>query len=198
MYVGERYYNTSTSTASMSSSRSITTPVVSSNSQNQNTVNDFPDHSNSSSSFFSQVREERSLLFAPRRARRGSSRTTSTTSTGRSVLSCHKKPGSKTWTATFVCTADRLATKLPNSTQKQILQKAGLGFKRIKLDLEDNENQVFQKLISNDLDEEGHCKGFPKLNDCGGFDLMHCIANCRVLEPLNCLMTTKTLKSHVG
>ena len=65
-----RYYNTSTtSTASMNStSRSITTPIVSSNSQNQNTVNNFPDHSNSSSSFFSQVREERSLLFAPCRA----------------------------------------------------------------------------------------------------------------------------------
>ena len=71
-----RYYNniTSTSTASLSSSRSITTPVVSSNSQNQNTVNNFPDHSNSSSSFFSQVGEEISLLFAPRRAR-GNSRT---------------------------------------------------------------------------------------------------------------------------
>ena len=112
-----RYYNTSTtSTASMNStSRSITTPIVSSNSQNQNTVNNFPDHSNSSSSFFSQVREERSLLFAPCRARRGSSsRTTSTTSTGRSASFCHKKPGSKTWTATFVCLADRLATKLPN------------------------------------------------------------------------------------
>ena len=50
-------------------SRSITAPVVSSNSQNQNTVNDFPEHSNSSSTFFSQVTEERSLLFAPHRAR---------------------------------------------------------------------------------------------------------------------------------
>ena len=48
------------------------------------------------------------------------------------------------------------------------------------------------------MDEEGQCKGFPKLNDCGGFELMHCIANFRVLEPLNCSMTTKTLKSHVG
>ena len=27
---------------------------------------------------------------------------------------------------------------------------------------------------------------------------MHCIANCRLLEPLNCPMITKTLKSHVG
>ena len=166
-------------------------------SQTQNIVNNFPDHSNSSSSFFSQVREERSLLFTPRKAR-GSSRITSTTGTGRSILSSRKKPGSKTWTATFVYLADRLATKLPNSTQKQILQTAGLGFKRIKLDLGDNENQVYQKLISDDLDEEGHCKGFPKLNNCGGFELMHCIANCRVLEPLKCSMTTKTLKSHVG
>ena len=71
-----RCYYTSTSTASMSSSRSITTLVFSSNTQNQNTVNEFPDHSNSSSSFFSQAKEERSLLFVPCRARRGSSRTT--------------------------------------------------------------------------------------------------------------------------
>ena len=93
-----RYYNnnlTSTSIASMSSSRSITTPVFSSNSQTQNIVNNFPNNSNSSSSFFEQVREERFLLFAPRKAR-GSCRTTSTTDTGRSVLSSCKKPASKT------------------------------------------------------------------------------------------------------
>ena len=203
-----RYYSnigiiTSTSTASMSSSRSMTTPAVSSNIQTLITINNSPDHSNSTSSFFSQVREERSLLFAPRRTR-GSSRTPSTitintiNSTGRSLLFSRKKPGSKTWTANFVCLADRLATKLPNSTQKQILQKAGLGFNRIKLDLKDNENQVYRKIISDDLDEERHCKGFPKLNNYGGFELMHSIANCRVLEPLNCPVTTKTLKSYVG
>ena len=112
-------------------------------------------------------------------------------------MSSCRKSGIKTWTAIFVCLADRLATKLPNSSQKQILQKAGLGFKRIKLDFEDNENQVYQKLISDDFDEKGYCKGFPKLNNCGGSELMHCIANYRVLEPFNCSMTTKTLKSHV-
>ena len=39
------------------------------------------------------------------------------------------------------------------STHNKILQKAGLGFKRVKLDLEDNENQVYEKLVSDDLDE---------------------------------------------
>ena len=53
----------------------------------------------------------------------------------------------------------------------------------MKLDLEDNKNQIYQKLGSDDLDEEEHSKGYPKLNNCGGFELIHCIANCRVLEP---------------
>ena len=52
------------------------------------------------------------------------------------------------------------------------------------------------------MDEEGQCKGFPKLNDSGGFELMHSIANCRVLQPLNRSINNKKnieiTKSHVG
>lgn len=47
--------------------------------------------------------------------------------------------------------------------------------KRIKLYLEDNENQVYQKLISDDLFVEGDSKGYPKLNDCGGSELVNFI-----------------------
>ena len=36
------------------------------------------------------------------------------------------------------------------------------------------------------------------MNNCGGVGLMHCISNCRVLEPLNVSMATNTLKSHAG
>ena len=47
--------------------------------------------------------------------------------------------------------------------------------KRIKLYLEDNENQVYQKLISDDLFVEGDSKGYPKLNGCGGSELVNFI-----------------------
>ena len=46
--------------------------------------------------------------------------------------------------------------------------------KILKLDLEYNENKVNQKLISDDLDEEGHHEKFSKFNNCGSSELMHC------------------------
>ena len=69
--------------------------------------------------------EKRDLLFfAPHRAR-GSSRKTSATGISRILLSYRKKPGSKAWAACFVYLSDSFVTKLPNSAQKQILQKTG-------------------------------------------------------------------------
>ena len=110
----------------MNNSRSITVFVVSSSSQIQNTitvrqvmVTVVP---------FSQVKEKRSSLFAPRKAR-SSKRATSATGTGRILLSSRMKPGSITWTACLVYLAESLATKLTNPVQKQILQKTGLSCK---------------------------------------------------------------------
>ena len=40
------------------------------------------------------------------------------------------------------------------------------------------------------MNEKGHPKRYPKLKKCGGLKLIHCIANCRVLQPLN--YTVKT------
>ena len=36
--------------------------------------------------------------------------------------------------------------KVPNSSEKEMLCKAGLGVRKIKLDLQDNEDEVFKKL----------------------------------------------------
>ena len=82
---------------------------------------------------------------------------------------------SKLWTAHFVCLADRFCFKTPTSVEKQILFKAGLGLKKITLDLEDDENTVKEKISSDALDSQGEPEGFPALRTCGGFDLMQCI-----------------------
>lgn len=59
-----RYYNIiSTSTAGMSTRRSITTPAVNSNSQIQNTINKSPNHSNGSSSFFFPRLEKKDIYY---------------------------------------------------------------------------------------------------------------------------------------
>ena len=97
--------------------------------------------------------------------------------------------------------SNRCASKLPTPNEKQVLQNAGLGLKKIKFDRdEDNEDQVYGKLMADDQenDEEELALGFPKLKDCGGFELMRCIPNCRVLEPLKCNMDAKSLKMAVG
>ena len=54
--------------------------------------------------------------------------------------------------------------------QKRVLQNAGLGLKKILLDLEDSEEEVYAKLTSSDLDEDQNTIGFPKLKNCGGIE----------------------------
>lgn len=130
-----------------------------------------------------QLRRERALLFNPRnRSARGRNRNTSL-----------KKEGKKrTWTANFVCLSDRLTNKVPSSTaEKQVLQKAGLGSKKIKFDVDDNETTVIEKLTCSDADDNGDVCGFPKLKDGGGFEMMHCVANCITLSVLECAWSVK-------
>ncbi|CAH3151984.1 unnamed protein product, partial [Porites evermanni] len=61
---------------------------------------------------------------------------------------------SKLWTAHFACFADWFCFKTPTSVEKQILFKAVLGLKRIKPDLEDDENTVKEKITSDALDKK--------------------------------------------
>ena len=88
---------------------------------------------------------------------------------------------SKLWTAHFACLADRFCFKTPTSVEKQILFKAGLGLKKITLDLEDDENTVKEKITSDALDSQGEPEGFPTLRTCGSFELMQCSPNFRDL-----------------
>ena len=90
-----------------------------------------------------------------------------------------KKEKKCTWRATFVCLADRLATKVPTATEKQVLQKAGLGIKKIKFEINSDEKAVLETITSFEVNSEtGQTIGFSKLKECGGFELMTCVANC--------------------
>ena len=62
--------------------------------------------------------------------------------------------------------------QVPTNTEKQALTEAGLGIKRIQFDLEDDENTVINKICSDIVKEDGETEGFPKLRDCGGFEIV--------------------------
>ena len=95
--------------------------------------------STTGSSLSSTVRDERSRLFSPRPSTSLGSRRRGNTSSASTRINNKKKAGARTWTATFVCLANRNSTKVPSATEKNILHKAGLGIKRIKLGSEDTE-----------------------------------------------------------
>ena len=65
-----------------------------------------------------------------------------------------------------MCLSSPYTSKVPNSQETQILYKAGLGMKKIKLFSDDAKQDMYNKLTSEDS-ENG---GFPKLKGCGGFD----------------------------
>lgn len=91
----------------------------------------------------------------------------------------------------FVCLADRTRTKLPTPSEKQVLHNAGLGLKKISFDIDDDETDVYTKLMADAQNKEnGETEGFPTLKHCGGFELLKCIPNCRILEPLNCKLNS--------
>ena len=75
--------------------------------------------------------------------------------------------------------------------------KAGLGLKKIKFDIDDDEEAVMKKIISAESDSN-EINGLPKLRDCGGFELMRCVANCRELVLIEGSWGVKELKANVG
>jgi hypothetical protein len=104
----------------------------------------------------------------------------------------------RTWTAQFMCLADRFATKVPNASEKQILSKAGLGVRKIKFEIDDNKKTVTNKIMSDVKDNDGVVLGFPQLQGIGGFEMLHCLPNCRDLRLIDCSWSVKDLKSNVG
>ncbi|XP_028417587.1 uncharacterized protein LOC114542024 isoform X2 [Dendronephthya gigantea] len=111
-----------------------------------------------------------------------------------------KQSRKRTWTAQMVCLADRMAYKVPTAAEKQVLFKAGLGCKKIKFDVDDDEETVVKKITSSETENgSSEVLGFPQLNyDCGVFELMRCVANCRELVVVDGSWSVKDLKANGG
>lgn len=124
-----------------------------------------------------RVLEERRNLFAPY-------------STSSRKSKKNKPTKQKTWTAQFFCLSSRDAEKLPTATEKQVLHNAGLGYKKIVFNLDDDEESVYRKIMGDE--------GFPALKNCGGFEFLKCVPNCRILEPLQINISVHSLKSTIG
>ena len=100
-----------------------------------------------------------------------------------------------------MCLSDIHAKKILTPTIKAVLQKAGLGFKKAKSDLEADEVPVYNQLTSSssgDSQPDELTLGYSQLQNCGGFELMKCIPNCKVLEPLEFQISAKNLKAAAG
>ena len=100
----------------------------------------------------------------------------------------------KPWSPQFVCLADAWSSCVPTATQNEILKKAGLGLKKITLDVTDDEEKVTAKIVSDKLDEDGEPKGFPQLKEVGSFEMLYCAANSRDLCLLKFSRAAKVLK----
>lgn len=130
------------------------------------------------------VASERARLFNPRQ--RGSNRK-------------RKAPqrSGRTWTAQFICLANRLQTVIPSASEKQTLNDAGLGLKKIKFSAEDDETQVAEKIMSKDIVND-ETLGFPQLKEGGGFELLQCQSSSRQLTMIKCHWSAKDLKANLG
>lgn len=77
----------------------------------------------SSSGLITDIQRERRLLFEPYPSKRGKNASTK--------LKVSEKSKHGGWTVNFMCLADKTATTIPPTTEKEILHNAGLGAKQI-------------------------------------------------------------------
>ena len=92
----------------------------------------------------SSVTRERALLFSPyginnRRSRRRQTSQVYRGSNGCGRANANKK-SCRTWTVNFVCLANPYQMNVPSHIEKERLQAAGLGYKKIKLNQDADEN----------------------------------------------------------
>lgn len=74
--------------------------------------------------------------------------------------------------------------------EREVLFKAGLGYKKIQLCEEDKEDDMMEKLTNEN--------NFYQLKNIGGFELLRCKSNCRELCAIDCPWTVSDLKAAVG
>ena len=88
--------------------------------------------------------EERSFLCSLSFGRNNGSRQKKSRSRGSGAAgSSNRGAADRTWTGQFMCLSDIHSKKMSTPTEKVVLQKAGLGFKKIKFDLEADEVSVY-------------------------------------------------------
>ena len=68
-----------------------------------------------------------------------------------------------TWTGRFMCSSEKIRTL----AEKQVLQKASLGLKKIKFSVEDDEVAAYNQLTG--TVESDETAGYSQLKNCGGF-----------------------------
>jgi hypothetical protein len=94
--------------------------------------------------------------------------------------------------------ADRNQNKIPTCAERQVLFQAGLAIKKIKLNLDDDEGAVMDKIMSSGLDDIGQPIGFPQLKVRGGYEMLHCVSGSKILKPIDCYWSAKELEANIG
>ncbi|XP_070581505.1 uncharacterized protein [Ptychodera flava] len=129
------------------------------------------------------ISRERTLLFTP-------SRISAVNNVRRGRTRRDIKQKVRSWTATFLCLADRNTERAPSMPEKVILNNAGLGIKKIRFNADDDEETVLEKITSED-------EGFPQLKSCGGFEMMSCQVGTKKLKVLDCSWSVSALRKNL-
>ena len=134
----------------------------------------------------SSIHEEHRRLFGYNPRFNPYNRSTRRSGQKRAVKAGPKKV--QTWTRQFVCLAKREQTSPPQLWEYSRLQAAGLGQKKITLDLDDTPLDVDLKLK----------EAFPKLEDAGGYCMMRTGQGARTLMVISGPYSTETIKDFMG
>ncbi|KAJ8309731.1 hypothetical protein KUTeg_011596 [Tegillarca granosa] len=113
------------------------------------------------------------------------------TITGSRNSSSKRRKSVASVTMQFICLASKSQKFIPNSAEKEILNKAGLGKKKNRFNKTDTEKDVFEKLMSNEKNELGE--------GLGGIELLRITQNCRELKLIDCSSwSAKELQNNVN
>ncbi len=105
-----------------------------------------------------------------------------------------KAKGNKgpSWTVKLVCLSSKDAYRVPCSVaEREALVQAGLGEKKVVIPDVNCSAEEFKAMIT---------AAFPKLQGCGGFELLRCIPNSKEMEVISPTVSQspRLLKSVVG
>lgn len=128
------------------------------------------------------------------RQRLGTTRSQDISAEQKSNFASYKASGRKiqSWTIKVVCLGNKEATRVPCSVaEREILVQAGLGEKKIIIPDVACSPEEFKNIL---------VKSFPKLENCGGFELLKCRPNSKELDPISVMVTQSPamLKSIMG